>query len=60
MRTRTLLLVMLGLVSLCALWGCSTPEEDGRVSTLPWNKPASWEGKGAAGGFLGGSGGGGY
>lgn len=30
--------------------GCATPKE-GEVSSIPWNRPQSWEGQGALGGF---------
>lgn len=34
------------------LGGCASTEEDpNRVSTIPWNRPESWEGQGALGGF---------
>ncbi|NDE84430.1 MAG: hypothetical protein EB056_00090 [Verrucomicrobia bacterium] len=40
------------LVSACASGGSGknpdgTPKDDQSVSTLPWNKPASWEGQSA-------------
>ncbi len=37
---------------------CATKEKDvtkadrEKVSTVPWNKPQSWEGKGALGGMV--------
>ena len=41
------------------LAGCATPPstdittpESSAVSAIPWNKPASWEGSGALGGFM--------
>ncbi len=41
------------------LAGCSTvpstditTPESAAVSSIPWNKPASWEGSGALGGFM--------
>jgi len=43
------------------LTGCQTPESNNdtlatpdraAVSSIPWNKPASWEGTGALGGFM--------
>jgi hypothetical protein len=36
------------------LGGCATdtrPESD-RVSTIPWNRPAAWEGRGPLGGMM--------
>ncbi len=41
--------VLLALAALLAS-GCATPQE-GDVSTIPWNRPQSWEGTGALGGF---------
>ena len=29
-----------------------TTPESSAVSSIPWNKPASWEGSGALGGFM--------
>ncbi len=32
--------------------GCATTSSDeNNVSTIPWNRPQSWEGAGALGGF---------
>ena len=39
------------LAALLAGTGCMTPQE-GDVSSIPWNKPQSWEGAGALGGAL--------
>ena len=33
------------------LAGCATTKEGDGVSTIPWNRPQSWEGQGALGGF---------
>ena len=36
------------------LGGCADsgkPEDPNHVSNIPWNRPESWEGKGAMGGF---------
>lgn len=50
-----LLLLLLAMIPL--LGGCETAPDhsaDGSgaaVSSIPWNKPASWEGTGALGGF---------
>jgi len=45
----------LGFVTLtgCASTDASKnpPPQKERVSTIPWNKPASWEGQGALGGL---------
>lgn len=41
-----------------SLTSCATKEEDStkadreKISTVPWNKPQSWEGKGALGGMV--------
>ena len=43
------LFLLVGLTSLGA--GCATTSNDDRVSTIPWNRPQSWEGTGALGGF---------
>jgi len=35
--------------------GCATApksESDGGVSTIPWNRPANWEGRGPLGGMM--------
>jgi hypothetical protein len=41
------------LAGVC-LSGCATTEqkESDAVSTIPWNRPASWEGQGALGGMM--------
>ena len=31
--------------------GCASTSNDDKVSTIPWNRPQSWEGTGALGGF---------
>lgn len=35
------------------LGGCADdkPRDPNQVSNIPWNRPESWEGKGAMGGF---------
>jgi len=38
--------------------GCATTKDD--VSSIPWNRPQTWEGSGALGGLRGIGGGGGY
>jgi hypothetical protein len=50
--------LLLGLLA-GALAGCQTPKE-GEVSSIPWNRPQSWEGTGALGGMQPGGGPGGY
>ena len=47
---------VLALLTLASalLWapGCATQNEDpDRVSTIPWNRPQSWEGQGPLGGM---------
>jgi len=31
--------------------GCASTSKDEDVSTIPWNRPQSWEGQGQLGGF---------
>ncbi|MCE9587311.1 MAG: hypothetical protein K8R57_03240 [Verrucomicrobia bacterium] len=47
------------ILSTLLLAGCATAPstdittpESSAVSAIPWNKPASWEGSGALGGFM--------
>jgi len=49
---RWLLLLSLAAVTGFAV-GCasSNTSNDEKVSTIPWNRPQSWEGAGALGGF---------
>jgi hypothetical protein len=47
---RCLLLALLTVLAVAAS-GCMTPQE-GDVSSIPWNRPQSWEGQGALGGAL--------
>jgi hypothetical protein len=48
----------LALALLSLLTGCQTASEPtaspdrAAVSSIPWNRPASWEGTGALGGFM--------
>jgi hypothetical protein len=51
MNARCLLLLLLLMGAAC-LSGCATTGTDD-VSTIPWNRPESWEGMGALGGFGG-------
>jgi hypothetical protein len=51
MSFRTSLLFVLLAALLAASTGCMTPQE-GDVSSVPWNKPQSWEGTGALGGVM--------
>jgi hypothetical protein len=48
--SRTLVLLLLLGAAFAA--GCATTDEN-EVSTIPWNRPESWEGMGALGGFGG-------
>ena len=47
---RWLLLLSLAAVTGLGL-GCATTPSDDNISTIPWNRPQSWEGAGALGGF---------
>lgn len=49
---RTWLLLLLLGAALGA--GCATGTNENDISTIPWNRPESWEGMGAMGGFGGG------
>jgi hypothetical protein len=51
-------LIILGVIPML-LSACQTSHEEEmpggaatNVSSIPWNKPASWEGAGALGGFM--------
>ena len=53
------ILSLLFLGALLLITGCqsapepsTTSEASAAVSSIPWNKPASWEGAGALGGFM--------
>lgn len=56
MRVEALLLILVATV----FTGCQSAAPDdptttaasSSVSAIPWNKPASWEGAGALGGFM--------
>lgn len=65
MSTRLFAFSVLAL-GLATLSGCATPDskpkppvnpDKEKVSTIPWNKPASWEGQGQLGGMGGAFGG---
>lgn len=45
------LILLLGGFTGCASTHSSEADSD-RVSTIPWNRPASWEGRGALGGMM--------
>ncbi len=47
---RRLLFALLAVTAAALAAGCATTKED-EVSTIPWNRPQSWEGTGALGGF---------
>lgn len=56
---RYLLSILLLSVATLVLAGCQAESKDAlaapdraAVSSIPWNKPASWEGTGALGGFM--------
>ena len=53
-RLFSALLGLISAVGLCALTGCeSTPKPyDSNYSTLPQNRPQSWEGNAALGAFV--------
>lgn len=46
--------LVLGLGLAAFLSGCATTStaESDEVSTIPWNRPASWEGRGPLGGMM--------
>jgi len=52
---RTILLAALTATSLALVGGCATTN-DNNVSSIPWNRPQSWEGTGALGAFAPGTG----
>jgi hypothetical protein len=39
--------------------GCASTQQQGDVSSIPWDRPQQWEGAGALGGFQGARGAGG-
>ena len=47
---RTILLMALAATSLALGSGCATTNDE-NVSSIPWNRPQSWEGSGALGAF---------
>ena len=57
MRRWLYLFVGAGIVILAT--GCATTKDED-VSTIPWNRPQSWEGQGSLGGMHPPGGGGGY
>lgn len=58
MRFRFLCPLLLAAASVLLIAGCASSEpkkstEREKVSTIPWNRPQSWEGKGVIGGMTG-------
>jgi hypothetical protein len=51
---KKLILVFVCAVAGVLLAGCATTEQNDAdsVSTIPWNRPASWEGQGPLGGMM--------
>jgi len=54
MRIPILLII---IISTLGFSGCETASDNtapdhAAVSSIPWNKPASWEGTGSLGGFM--------
>lgn len=49
-RLRLVLGALLAILAVAGS-GCMTPKE-GDASSIPWNRPQSWEGQGALGGAL--------
>jgi hypothetical protein len=51
MLVRLVLFLVFGVVCL-SLGGCASEKENdpNQVSTIPWNRPQSWEGPGTLGG----------
>ena len=52
---RTILLMALTVAGVVLVGGCATTNDD-NVSSIPWNRPQSWEGTGALGAFAPGTG----
>jgi hypothetical protein len=49
------LLTLLSLIfAALGLGGCASPQNssDDSVNTIPWNRPAQWEGQGPMGGMM--------
>jgi hypothetical protein len=57
MRFRFLSSLLLAAATALLAAGCASPEtkktDHEKVSTIPWNRPQSWEGKGMIGGMTG-------
>ncbi|MBU3664970.1 MAG: hypothetical protein FGM15_03710 [Chthoniobacterales bacterium] len=61
MKKNMLLAMLAVLAAVCGPTGCETTRNDesvsssrGRMSSIPWNRPAKWEGTGVLGGQMGG------
>jgi hypothetical protein len=48
-RAIFLAVILMGGVMLAS--GCATTQQQGDVSSIPWDRPQQWEGGGALGGF---------
>ncbi len=49
-------LILLPVLAAFVLTGCAETKpvsQQDQVSTIPWNRPESWEGQGPLGGFTG-------
>ena len=64
MKTRLLSLLLLTITAACSLSSCASDEpkrktvvgpDASQYSTLPWNRPKSWEGTAKYGGMVPGS-----
>ena len=47
---RSILLMAVTVAGLALVGGCATTNDD-NVTSIPWNRPQSWEGSGALGAF---------
>ncbi len=53
-----LFLIFAGVLLLASFSGCASPDKNTAnsdrepTSTVPWNRPESWEGKGVIGGMM--------
>ena len=50
--SRIIFLIVLMATCTVLIGGCATTNND-NVSSIPWDRPQSWEGSGALGGFQG-------
>jgi len=50
MRPRALLVLLVLMTAGTLVGGCATASKD-EVSSIPWNRPQSWEGSSGFGGF---------